>query len=38
MINNIKNFFKRIFNVNKELTYEEEQQLLKEIFRKIRES
>lgn len=34
----IKNFFKNLFNINKELTAEEEQELIKKIFKKIKES
>lgn len=34
----IKDFFKKIFNKDKELTPEEEQELLKKIYVKIKES
>lgn len=34
----IKNFFLKLFNINKELTAEEEQELVKKLFKKIKES
>lgn len=34
----IKDFFRKIFNIEKELTSEEEQELLKKIYKKIKES
>lgn len=34
----IKDFFKKIFNIKKELSAEEEQELIKAIYKKIRES
>lgn len=38
MINNIKKLFRKILKINNELTYEEEQELVKEIYKKIKES
>lgn len=35
---NIKNFLKRIFTFERELTREEEQEVVAKIFKKIRES
>lgn len=34
----IKNFFHKLFNLNKELTKEEEQELINKIYKKIKES
>ena len=34
----IKNFFKKLFNIDRELTKAEEQELVKEIYKKIKES
>lgn len=37
-MNKIKDFFINLFRINKELNIEEEQQLIKEIYKKIKES
>lgn len=37
-MNKIKDFFINLFRINKELNVEEEQQLIKEIYKKIKES
>lgn len=34
----IKNFFKKLFNIDRELTKTEEQELVKAIYKKIKES
>lgn len=36
MIKFIKNFFTKLFSINKELSYKEEQMLIREIYNKIR--
>lgn len=37
MLKKIKNFFKEILNINSELTEEEEKELVKAIYKRIRE-